>query len=267
MSDIDKNRIDNTKVLIVDDEPLARQRLAKMVSELKGYTVAGEAGEAIAAIGLMEKYQPDLVLLDISMPGMSGIDLAHRFSEMNRPPAVIFCTAHDEYALEAFKTSAIGYLMKPIRLGQLVEQLNKASNLNSLQLKTLLEVSDAQDGSGGMSDIVGQKPAKKHLTVRSHRGVEMLELTQICFFSSEDKYVVAHHNNTETILEQSLKALEEEFSDLFIRIHRNALVSIQHIRGLERRNNETYVRLKDTDSSPVVSRRHLKKLKDLMASL
>lgn len=249
---------DSKKVFVVDDEPLARQRLGAMINKLDHYHLVGEAGEAVAALGLVEQYQPDVVLLDISMPGMSGIDLAYRFTEMEIPPAIIFCTAHDEYALEAFNTSAVGYLMKPIREEQLLESLNKASEVNRLQLKTL---SDVDEKPLALSN------RKQHITVNSHRGVEMLEIANISYFSSEDKYVFAHHDKGQTILEQSLKALEEELSDAFIRVHRNALIAIGHIQGLERRNSETYVRLKNTDNQPVVSRRHLKKLKDLMASL
>jgi len=205
-------------------------------------------------------------LRDISMPGMNGIDLADRLVEMEVAPAVIFCTAHDEYAIDAFKTSAIGYLMKPIRQSQLEEQLSKASNLNRLQIKFM----ENNQKHGFKARVEGEEAdhtVKQYITVKSHRGLEMLKVADIQYFSSEDKYVVAHHGAGETVLEQSLKALEESYSNQFVRVHRNALVSIAHIDGLEKKENEMHVCLRGTDFLPIVSRRHLKKLKDLLASL
>lgn len=242
-------------VLIVDDEPLARERLKSMILGLDDFELAGEAGEGVAALALVEKYQPDLVLLDISMPGMSGLEVARHIEKLEQPPAVIFCTAYSEYAVEAFDAAAVGYLLKPIRADQLRSSLERAGKLNRLQLNDL-------DEAG-----VNQKARKTHISTRSHRGVELLEIAKITHFVSEDKYVFAHHEGGETILEQTLKALEEELEGLFIRTHRNALVSIRHIEALERAGAESRLRLRDTDEKPLVSRRHLKDVKDLMASL
>ena len=247
--------MNNKKVMVVDDEPLARQRLHSMVDLIAGYTWVGEAGDGAAAISLVKDCQPDLVLLDIAMPGINGIEVAQHFAHMDDAPAVIFCTAFSEYALQAFATAAVGYLLKPVRQQHLAAALDKASRLNRLQI-TELENSGAWIAS-----------AKTHISARSHRGVELLEIAQISHFMSEDKYVFAHHQQGQTILEHSLKALEQELKGLFIRVHRNALVSIRHIEALERRAGETHLRLKGTAEKPQVSRRHLKELKDLMARL
>ncbi len=242
-------------VMVVDDEPLARERLRSMMDAIEGYEWVGEADDGVAAVGLAKEYQPDLVLLDISMPGMNGIEAAQHFAQLDEPPAVIFCTAYGDYALEAFDAAAVGYLLKPVRLEHLIAALDKAVKLNRLQMSEL-------QGSG-----VHSASLKTHISARSHRGVELLEIAEISHFVSEDRYVFAHHKGGQTILEQSLKALEEELENLFIRVHRNALVSIKHIEALERSSGEAHVRLRDTEVKPQVSRRHLKELKDLMSRL
>lgn len=243
------------RVMVVDDEPLARERLKTMLLSIPEYQWVGEAGDGVAAIGLAEEYKPDLILLDIAMPGMNGMDVARHFAQREESPAIIFCTAYGDYALEAFEAAAVGYLLKPVRKEQLVNALNKASSLNRLQL---LELKNS-----GLSSV----QHKTHISIRSHRGVELLEVAMISHFVSEDKYVFAHHKDGQSILEQSLKSLEEEFEGLFLRVHRNALVSIRHIEALERSAEDSRVRLRGTDAKPQVSRRHLKELKDLMARL
>lgn len=245
----------NKKVMVVDDEPLARERLRSMIDAIEGYDWVGEAGDGVAAVGLYKDYQPDLVLLDIAMPGMNGIEAARHFAQQDEPPAVIFCTAYGDYALEAFDAAAVGYLLKPVRSEHLIAALDKAARLNRLQM---LELDNPEFHAASQ---------KTHISARSHRGVELLEIAQISHFVSEDKYVFAHHQGGQTILEQSLKALEEELENLFIRVHRNALVSVKHIEALERSSGEAHVRLKGTNARPQVSRRHLKSLKDLMSRL
>lgn len=255
MSSLPKDPSELTRVMVVDDEPLARQRLKSMIEGLDGYLWVGEAGDGVAAIGLAQEYQPDLLLLDIAMPGMNGLETARHVAELDPAPAVIFCTAYGDYALEAFDAAAVGYLLKPIRREQLQQSLAKASQPNRLQMRQL-EDSGVHPGH-----------RKTHISTRSHRGVELLEIGLISHFVSEDKYVFAHHSQGQTILEQSLKALEEELAGSFIRVHRNALVSVQHIEALERGTGESRLRLRGTEEKPQVSRRHLKELKDLMGRL
>lgn len=241
--------------MVVDDEPLARARLRTMIQAMQGYEFVGEAGDGIAAIGLAESYQPDLILLDIAMPGMNGIEVTRHFSTLDSPPAIIFCTAYGDYAVDAFDAAAVGYLLKPVRAEKLLDALNKAAKLNRLQM-TELENSGLQPSAH-----------RTHISARSHRGVELLEISKISHFVSEDKYVFAHHADGETILEQSLKTLEEELDGLFVRVHRNSLVSIAHIEALERGSGEAHIRLRGVTVKPQVSRRHLRELKDLMARL
>jgi len=120
-------------MLIVDDEPLARQRLIRMIERFDGYEVVGEAANGIEAVAAIDKFDPDIVLLDVRMPGEDGLEAAGKISAMPEPPAVIFCTAYDEYALEAFKTLAVGYLLKPVQEQQLLDALEKAQKVNKVQ--------------------------------------------------------------------------------------------------------------------------------------
>ena len=236
-------------ILIVDDEPLARERLKLMVENLPGYECVGEANDGIAAIEMIKEKRPDLILLDIAMPGMNGLEVARKLQDQGKPPAVIFCTAYGEYGVDAFEAAAVGYLLKPVRKEQLEAALKKANRPNRLQLRQLEEAR------------LGSSPVKTHLSTRSHRGIELLDVDRITHFYSEDKYVFAHHDGAEIILEKSLSALEDELGEQFFRIHRNALVAVKKIEALERSGTSFCVRLTGTDNKPQVSRRHLKELK------
>lgn len=242
-------------ILVVDDEPLARERLKLMIENLPGYEYLGEAKDGVDAMEMIKEKQPDLILLDIAMPGINGLEVAHKLQEQDKPPAVIFCTAYGDYGPDAFDAAAVGYLLKPVRKEQLETALQKATRPNRLQIKQLEE-----------AGLVSSSE-KTHLSTRSHRGIELLEVERITHFYSEDKYVFAHHDGTETILEQSLSALENELGERFFRVHRNALVAVDKIEALERSGTSFRVRLAGTDRKPQVSRRHVKELKQVLKNL
>ena len=243
-------------LLIVDDEPLARQRLVRMVQNLEDCQVVGEAGSAEAAMQAIQQQDPDVVLLDIRMPGEDGLSLAHRIAELEDPPALIFCTAFDQYALDAFGTSAVGYLLKPIKAEQLREVLDKAQKLNKLQRA-------AATGPRAASES-----QRSHISAKTRRGVELIALEAVRFFIADHKYVTVHHTGGEHLLDETLKELEEEFGERFLRIHRNALVSVAHIEAVERNSQGQYqVRLAGMDYKPVVSRRHATGLKSFIKNL
>lgn len=248
--------LDKKTIIIVDDEPLARERLARLFNGISGYELIGAAHNADAGFEMIMSKKPDIVFLDISMPGKTGLELARDCLDMDVQPAIIFCTAHDEYALEAFDASAVGYLVKPVRPERLEQALARASRLNRAQLSSLEPVE---------KNIAA--PVKEHITVKSHRGVELLPVSEISYFQADNKYVTAYHAAGETLLEDSLRALEERMGELFIRVHRNALVSVAHIEALERGGGEARLRLKGTEYRPCVSRRHLRELKDLLVNL
>lgn len=248
--------LDRKTIIIVDDEPLARERLARLLNGIAGYELIGAAHNADAGLEMILTKKPDIVFLDISMPGKTGLELARDCLDMDLRPAIVFCTAHDDHALEAFEASAIGYLVKPVRPERLEAVLTRASELNRAQLSSLEPVEKA-----------ASSPVKEHITVKSHRGVELLPVCEISYFQADNKYVTAYHAAGETLLEDSLRALEERMGELFIRVHRNALVSVAHIEALERGGGEARLRLKGTEYRPSVSRRHLRELKELLVTL
>ncbi|AMX03978.1 LytTR family DNA-binding domain-containing protein [Microbulbifer thermotolerans] len=241
------------KVLIVDDEPLARGRLARQLRSLDDCELVGEAGDALDALAQVDGLDPDLVLLDIEMPGDSGLELARRLSARDTPPALIFCTAHAEFALPAFATAAVGYLLKPVSAAQLAEAIAKVRRLSKPQRK-LVESDEAPQGRSRIKAV-------------SRRGVELVEVDSIRCFIADSKYVVAHHSDGETILDESLKDLEAEFAGRFVRVHRNALVAVQHILGLRKDGNHYRVTLQGVAEQPLVSRRMLAGVKALLQEL
>ncbi|WP_373079205.1 LytR/AlgR family response regulator transcription factor [Zhongshania sp.] len=240
------------RVLLVDDEPLARQRAARLLAELDNIVVVGEAGNAEQALAEFERCKPDVLLLDISMPGMSGIDLAKRFGEFNPAPAVVFCTAYDEYAVAAFETHALGYLLKPIQRDKLAAVFSRLSRLNQAQLSALAEMSASEAETG----------PRQQLCANSIQGMSLLPVSAVRYFYADNKYVSAVHPEGELLLDESLKELEEEFADQFVRIHRNALVALAYLQGIERVGVGGYrVRMQGIAQGPQISRRHLPALR------
>jgi two-component system, LytTR family, response regulator AlgR len=246
-------------VLIVDDEPLARERLNRLVSDLGGYRVlepAASNGEE--ALTLIDSLKPDVVLLDIRMPGLDGLQVAAKLCERDTPPAVIFCTAHDEFALEAFQVSAIGYVVKPVRPESLAEALKNAERPNRVQLAALTRPA-ADTGNGPRS----------HISARTRKGIELIPLDQVIYFIADHKYVTLRHDHGEVLLDEPLKSLEDEFGDRFVRIHRNALVARERIERLQRTplgHFQLFLRGLNGDAL-TVSRRHVAGVRRLMSTL
>ena len=244
-------------ILIVDDELLARQRLARMIEKFPDHTLVGEVDNADEALCAIEQKDPDVVLLDIRMPGKDGLTLAHEISALDFPPAIIFCTAFDKYALDAFGTCAVGYLLKPIKAEQLEDALNKAQKLNKVQLASL-----------NNTPPVENPDQRSHISAKTRRGIELIPLDDIRYFVADHKYVTVYHRHGEHLLDETLKELEEEFGSRFLRVHRNALVSLKHIEAIEKNNQGQYqIRLANIDSKPLISRRHLSSVKDLMKAI
>ena len=237
------------KVLVVDDEPLARERLLRLLDKLLPDATVEEAGNGSQALSMVATLQPDLVMLDIRMPGMDGIEVATHLQELKEPPAIIFCTAYDQYALQAMDNQAVAYLLKPVREEKLGEALQRAGRLNRLQLAAL------QGGEAGRS----------HLVSESRRGVDTVPVDAVRCFIAEQKYVRAVHPEGSLLLTETLKELEEEFSGRFLRVHRNALVALRHISGLDRDGGDSWaVALDGVEERPAVSRRHLAEVKETL---
>ncbi|WP_374289078.1 LytR/AlgR family response regulator transcription factor [Pseudomonas fluvialis] len=246
-------------VLIVDDEPLARERLIRLLSEIEGCRVLQPcASNGEEALTLIDSLKPDVVLLDIRMPGLDGLQVAARLCERDAPPAVIFCTAHDEFALEAFQVSAVGYLVKPVRVEALAAALKQAERPNRVQLAALTRPPQAP----------GQGP-RSHISARTRKGIELIPLEQVIYFVADHKYVTLRHEGGEVLLDEPLKALEDEFAARFVRIHRNALVALERIERLQRTplgHFQLYLRGLGGEAL-TVSRRHVAGVRKLMQSL
>ncbi len=241
-------------VVVVDDEPLARDRLARMVNRLEDCNVVAEAANVEEALAAVAEYDPDVVFLDVRMPEEDGLSAAKKITQMEDPPVVIFCTAYDEYALDAFSTDAVGYLLKPVKQEELAAALEKAQKLNKVQRAALTEKAPANQ--------------RTNISAKNRRGVELIPLADVRFFIADHKYVTVHHTGGETLIDDTLKDLEDEFANLFVRIHRNALVAVNSIDGMERNAQGQYrVKLKDIDEKPVVSRRHVAYLRELLTNM
>jgi two-component system, LytTR family, response regulator AlgR len=236
------------KVLIADDEAPARTRLRRLVEEIGGHDIAGEAANGREALLLSETTQPDVLLLDIRMPGMDGLEAARHLAALENPPAVIFTTAYGDHALEAFAAHAIDYLLKPIRKERLAQALARVRKLNRAQSAALTTVEAAQ--------------ARGHICARVRGTLQLVPVSEIVYFLADQKYVTVCHSGGSVLIEESLKALETEFATSFTRIHRNALVAAAHIVGLERDNDgHVYVRLRGVSERLEVSRRHAAELR------
>ncbi|WP_067515511.1 LytR/AlgR family response regulator transcription factor [Endozoicomonas ascidiicola] len=244
-------------VLIVDDEPLARERLRHLIARIDNFMVLEhEASNGRDAIDLCTQLQPDIVLMDIRMPVMGGLEAAKYISNMERPPAIIFCTAYDSHALEAFDAQAVGYLLKPIRLEDLTMALQRASRLNRLQMAWL----DVQ--------LPEQQHEKEHIAAKTLRGIELVPLNDILYFMADNKYVTVHHRHGEVLIDDPLKVLEEDHTHDFVRIHRNALVRRDAIESLSRNDKgHCFLHLKEVPEPLSISRRHVPLIKKIMQSL
>ena len=240
------------RVLIVDDEPLARERLVDLLAPMADVELVGEAGDGRSAWEMAVALQPDLVLLDISMPIMDGMEAARHMAQQEQRPAIIFCTAYDEHALAAFDAGAIDYLLKPVRHDRLVAALDKARRmLGELPPPNLPE-----------------SKQRTHLCARLRGSMRLIPITEVYYLQAEEKYVVIHHEHGEDLIEDSLKSLELEFSERFLRIHRNCLVATDEIIELRRAaDGQTRARLRHVDKLLDVSRRCLPSLRKRVREL
>ena len=234
------------RVLIADDEALARRRLREMLLALEPpVEIVGEAGDGASALALADKVRPEIALLDIRMPGMDGIQAALRMGRLEPPPAIIFVTAYDDYALAAFDANAIAYLLKPVRAERLAAAMARARVLSQAQSESLRE----------------QLPA---LTVTHAGATRRIPLDEIICLRADSKYVEVCHEHGTALSDLSLKALEGRYPGRFLRIHRNALVDPARIRELRRAGSGAQLRLDGLDAWLEVSRRHLPGVRGLL---
>ena len=239
------------KVVIVDDEPPARDRLRQLLDDTGAHEVIGEAGNGHEALAVVGREKPDVVLLDIRMPGMDGIETARHLNQAETPPAVVFTTAYDEYAIEAFEANAIGYVLKPVRRERLEQALAQAARLTG-------------DVLGDISSHPEISSERKHLCSRLHDELKLIPVEEVHYFIADQKYVSVVHESGRDLIEDSLKALEAEFAERFVRIHRGAVVAVDAIESLkkdEEGRTRVILRVDTGDDELVVSRRHLADVK------
>ena len=237
------------KVLIVDDEKPARDRLRQLIADFGSHEVVAEAANGEQALSMAATHDPDVVLLDIRMPGVDGIETAHHLNAMEAPPAVVFTTAYDEYAIDAFEARAIGYVLKPVRRERLENALEHAARITGQMLKQLTSESNLQS-------------RRQHVCTRIQGELRLIPIESVSYFHADQKYITVHHGNGQDLIDDSLKSLEDEFTDEFVRIHRGALVAIDQIDRLEKTDDgkiRVVLRqesLADSDEL-IISRRHL----------
>ena len=211
------------RVLIVDDEAPARRRLRELLDDCAGVlplALVGEAANGREALDLLHTVSADLVLADINMPEMGGLELARHVLKLPQPPVVIFTTAHDEHALQAFEVNAVDYLMKPVRMQRLLAAMEKVPRLKPVSATRLDQLPAS---------------ARRFLSVTERSRVVLVPVEEIVYLKAELKYITIRTAQREHLLEESLTRLEEEFGPRFVRVHRNCLVARVFIRGFERR--------------------------------
>ena len=246
------------RVFIADDEAPARERLKELLQDIAGELpteVVGEARHGLEAVELVPASGAEVLLLDIEMPGMRGLEVARHLAGLEAPPAVVFVTAHDRHAVEAFELNALDYLLKPVRAQRLAAALKKAAGSRPPQGEQLARA---------------QSEAREYLSVTERHRIVLVPVRDIVFLRAEQKYVTLRTRTRAHLIEEPLIALEEEFAQQFVRIHRNCLVSRAAIRGFERaapsqEEPHWLVVLDGIDERLPVSRRQWPVLRELVA--
>lgn len=212
---------DPLRIFIVDDEPPARARLKALLGDIAEelpHEIVGEAADGQAALDALMKVPADIALVDIRMPRMGGIELAQQLAGWPQRPAIVFVTAHDDFAVKAFELAAADYLLKPVRAPRLLDALRKARRLAANEMQAL-----APQG-------------RSRLRVVERGQVLLLPVGEILYLRAEQKYVCARTLEREYLLEESLTHLEAELASRFMRIHRNCLVAVDAVAGIVREN-------------------------------
>ena len=246
------------RVLIVDDEAPARHRLRDVLTDCAdqlAVEVVGEAGSGLEALSQVQNQPVDAVLLDIRMPGMDGLECAAHLNRLAPPPAIIFSTAYDAYACQAFDLNAVDYLLKPVRADRLVRALSRAQSLSRIALERLREA---------------YPKARTHLSVNEKGRIVLIPVTDILYLKAELKYVTIRTAAREFLIEESLTRLENEFGADFLRIHRNCLVASARIREIGKLPGDDdghFLQLDGLDERLMVSRRQYSALRETVKSI
>lgn len=235
------------KVFIVDDEPPARNRLKELITDCASQfplCIVGEAGNGQEALDKLAIEPAEVVLMDIRMPQMDGIELARHLNKLEHPPVIIFTTAYDSYAIKAFEQRAIDYLLKPIRLGRLFDALSRARDAVPIRTEVLMEL---------------MPEPRTHFSVHERGKILLIPIADVLYLRAEMKYVTVRTVAREYLIEESLTLLEKEFAARFVRIHRSCLVAKAAIAGFEKGGDEGesewLMKLKGQEEKLPISRR------------
>ena len=246
------------RVLIVDDEAPARHRLRDVLADCAdqlAVNIVAEADNGLNALTLIQQQPVDVVLLDIRMPGMDGLECAAHINRLSAPPAIIFSTAYDAYACQAFDLNAVDYLLKPVRAERLVRALSRAHRLNRNVLEQLRDA---------------LPKARSHLSLNEKGRIVLIPVDDILYLKAELKYVTVRTTAREFLIEESLTHLENEFDPVFLRIHRNCLVARERIREIGKLPGDEdghFLRLDGLDERLMVSRRQYSALREKIKSI
>lgn len=242
-------------VLIVDDEPLARERLRTLLAAHADVAVVGETSNGREALAAVETLHPDVLLLDIAMPVMDGLEAAHHLARLDAPPAVVFCTAYDAHALAAFEAAAVDYLVKPVRAERLATALERARRHGAARPQA------------PPPELPRSQP-RSHLSARLRGSLRLIPIDEVAYLQADEKYVAVHHARGEDLIEESLKSLEAEFGERFLRIHRNCLVAADAVLELRRGlDGQAHIVLRNVATPLEVSRRCLPALRERIRHL
>lgn len=248
------------RALIVDDEAPARDRLRRMLDDMADIDVAGEAASGAEAVAACARQQAEVVLLDIRMPGMDGLEAAGHLAKLAPPPAVVFVTAYDQHAVAAFEAAAVDYLLKPVRRARLEQALQR--------VRTLTGASQAARAAGSLHTRGGEEAARTHLSARLAGGVRLIPVEEVIYLLAEHKYVEVGLAQETVLIDDSLKTLESELGGRFVRVHRNALVARDSLEGIERRPDGRLVaRLRGGGRRLEISRRHAPRVRELVREI
>lgn len=239
-------------ILIVDDEHLARERLKDLLLAIDPGHGLREAENGLEALTRVQEAVPDVVLMDIRMPVMDGLETAYHLSLLKQPPAVIFITAYQDHAIRAFELQAVDYLLKPVRRERLEAALQRSRLIKRATAVAL------------RTESAGPAP-RSHLSASNYGRIELIPVNEIRYLKADQKYVSVGWAGRETLIDEPLVSLEQEFPELFLRIHRNALVAPKFIRMLTKgKDGAVYLHLQDVADGLPVSRRHLHVLRQLL---
>ena len=214
------------RVVVVDDEPIARRRVRRLLGGIGGVEVVGEAGDGDAAVARVASTRPDLVLLDIEMPGPDGLEVARRLSPTR--PIVVFLTAHERYAVQAFEVHAVGYLLKPVSRERLAAVIDRA------RIDAARGAVAADGLAAALDEVARHRAAIRRLPVRTHGRVELVDEDAIDWIAAADNYAVLHCGRRAHLIRDTLARLERTLDPArFLRIHRSAIVHLDRIDRLE----------------------------------